>query len=123
MEIGALNTSSFTLSAVLETRVSRVAVEKAPENQVAVARDDQKDAREKAAQARADDLRAIQETRREPNHQIQAGGSIQLDLEEGTPVMKVLDSKDILIYQVPSKGELAVVKAEEAAALRMLVSA
>jgi hypothetical protein len=123
MEIGALNTSNFTLSAVAETRVPRVAVEKAPKNQLAAAREDQKDVLTKAARAQAENLRAAQEAQREQDNQTKAGGSIQLDLEEGAHVMKVLDSKDILIYQVPSKGELAVVKAEEAAARRMLVSA
>ncbi len=123
MEIGALNTSSFTPSAVAETRVPRVALEKAPKDQLALAREDQKDVLTKTAQAQAENLRAAQEVQREQDNQTKTGGSIQLDLEEGTHVMKVLDSKDILIYQVPSKGELALVKAEEVAARRMLVSA
>jgi hypothetical protein len=43
----------------------------------------------------------------------QAGGSIKLDIEEGDRVMKVFDSNDVLIYQLPPKGALMLIKAQE----------
>jgi hypothetical protein len=43
----------------------------------------------------------------------QAGGSIKLDVEDGNRVMKVFDSKDVLIYQLPPKGALMLIKAQE----------
>jgi hypothetical protein len=43
----------------------------------------------------------------------QAGGSIKLDVEDGDRVLKVFDSKDVLIYQLPPKGALMLIKAQE----------
>jgi hypothetical protein len=39
------------------------------------------------------------------------GGSVRLDNEDGTQVIKFMDSKDVLIYQIPPQGTLALVKA------------
>lgn len=44
---------------------------------------------------------------------IATGGSIKLDVEEGNRVLKVFDSKDVLIYQLPPKGALMLIKAQE----------
>jgi hypothetical protein len=43
----------------------------------------------------------------------QSGGSIKLDVEDGNRVMKVFDSKDVLIYQLPPKGALMLIKTQE----------
>jgi uncharacterized FlaG/YvyC family protein len=42
-----------------------------------------------------------------------AGGKIKLDVEDGNRVLQVYDSKDILIYQLPPKGALMLIKAQE----------
>lgn len=44
---------------------------------------------------------------------LEAGGRIKFDVEEGNRVLKVLDSKDVLIYQVPPKGALMLIEAQE----------
>lgn len=44
---------------------------------------------------------------------VAAGGSIKFDVEDGNRVLKVFDSKDILIYQLPPKGALMLIKAQE----------
>jgi uncharacterized FlaG/YvyC family protein len=41
------------------------------------------------------------------------GGKIKLDVEDGNRVLQVYDSKDILIYQLPPKGALMLIKAQE----------
>jgi hypothetical protein len=42
-----------------------------------------------------------------------AGGSIKMDVEDGNRVLQVYDSKDVLIYQLPPKGALMLIKAQE----------
>jgi hypothetical protein len=44
-----------------------------------------------------------------------ATGSIKLDIQDGHHVLKVYDSKDVLIYQLPPKGELTLIKEQERA--------
>jgi hypothetical protein len=44
---------------------------------------------------------------------VASGGSIKLDVEDGNRVLKVFDSKDVLIYQLPPKGALMLIKAQE----------
>lgn len=46
---------------------------------------------------------------------VASGGSIKLDVEDGNRVLKVFDSKDVLIYQLPPKGALMLIKAQESA--------
>jgi hypothetical protein len=36
-----------------------------------------------------------------------------LDVEDGNRVLQVYDSKDVLIYQLPPKGALMLIKAQE----------
>jgi hypothetical protein len=43
------------------------------------------------------------------------GGGIKLDVEDGHRVLKVFDSKDVLIYQLPPKGALMLITAQEQA--------
>lgn len=126
MEISAPTPSSYTFSPASETRAVQVGTEnvrnKGSED-AAIARETSKDTAEPAPLTRADALRAAQEAQREQTIQSNIAGTIQFDEEEGTHIMKVLDSKDVLIYQVPSKGQLTLVKAEEAASRRMLIRA
>lgn len=92
--------------------------------------------RTSAAQARAEQLRArqegqasrerqaLREAQIEETVQAAAGGSIEFEMQETTQVMKVLDSKDVLIYQVPPKGVLTLIKDQkDAAASQLLASA
>jgi hypothetical protein len=125
MEISALAPSSHTFSPASEARAVQVArenVRNKGSEDAAIAQETLKDA-EQAPRTREDTLRAAQEAQREQAIQSNIAGTIQFDEEEGTHIMKVLDSKDVLIYQVPSKGQLSLVKAEEAAARRMLIRA
>ncbi len=71
-----------------------------------------------------------QQTRETQQAQLQqalqagSGGSIQFEFEDSTRIMKVLDSKDVLIYQVPPKGALTLIKnLEGVAAPRVNTSA
>lgn len=41
------------------------------------------------------------------------GGHIEFTDEQGRRVMRVLDSKDVLIYQVPPRGHLTLLQAAE----------
>jgi biotin carboxyl carrier protein len=43
------------------------------------------------------------------------GGVVKLDVEEGKRVLKVFDSKDVLIYQLPPKGSLLLIQSQESA--------
>lgn len=126
MEISAIISPSFAPNPASETRAAQAAAENArnqgKENDT-VARDTSKDAPEQTAQTRADTSPAVRETLSEQAVQRNVAGAIQIEMEEGTRIMKVLDSKDVLIYQVPSKGELALVNAEEAAARRTIARA
>jgi hypothetical protein len=56
-----------------------------------------------------------EETRRTQRQEVPvaSGGSIKLDVEDGDRVLKVFDSKDVLIYQLPPKGALMLIKAQE----------
>jgi hypothetical protein len=65
--------------------------------------------REKQAAAEASEVRRAQQQ----EVVIAAGGSIKLDVEDGNHVLKVFDSKDVLIYQMPPKGALMLIKAQE----------
>ncbi|OYY94058.1 MAG: hypothetical protein B7Y41_08990 [Hydrogenophilales bacterium 28-61-23] len=44
---------------------------------------------------------------------IAADGGIKLDVENGHRVLKVFDSKDVLIYQLPPKGVLQLIESQE----------
>jgi hypothetical protein len=58
---------------------------------------------------------AVEARRTQQDVPIAAGGSIKLDVEDGNSVLKVFDSKDVLIYQLPPKGALMLIKAQESA--------
>jgi hypothetical protein len=126
MEISALAPSGFAPPPTSEARTFQAATEHARgkgSESNAVAPGSLRDNPEQSAPARADALRSTLEDQRKQAEQSNIAGRIQFDMEEGSRVMKVLDSKDVLIYQVPSKGELTLIKAEEAASRRMLVRA
>jgi len=44
---------------------------------------------------------------------VATGGSIKFDIVDGKHVLNVFDSKDVLIYQLPPKGALMLIKAQE----------
>lgn len=125
MEISFNIPPSYPFSPALDTHAPQAAAENARKkgraDNAVVARDTSKNTPEQTAQTQADALRAAREKQSQQSNNI--AGTIQFESEEGSRVMKVLDSKDVLIYQVPSKGELALIKAEEAAARRILASA
>jgi len=50
---------------------------------------------------------------REALVQATAGGGFQFEMEGKIRVMKVLDSKDVLIYQVPPKGKLEIIQSQD----------
>ncbi|KAF0098936.1 MAG: hypothetical protein FD187_2288 [bacterium] len=62
---------------------------------------------------REEALRAAREATRVAAARFHSGGSIEFEQQEGTRVMRVLDSKDVLIYQMPPKGQLMLVRAED----------
>lgn len=91
-------------SSGLKAAEPRNATESQTANNVRTARENQQ-----AAQAR-DAQRAQQQ---EVN--VDVAGSIKLEVDDGNRVLKVFDSKDILIYQLPPKGALMLIKAQESA--------
>lgn len=70
------------------------------------------------AESQRDPLRAVREMARAQEGQTKIAGRIQFEVVDDAKVMKVLDSKDVLIYQVPSKGQLTLIKAQEIAERR-----
>ncbi|TCJ17094.1 hypothetical protein EZJ19_03865 [Parasulfuritortus cantonensis] len=66
--------------------------------------------RQNAARAANDTARTATET------EVARSRGYEFDYEESRRVVKVNDSKGVLIYQVPSKGRLALIEAEDKAA-------
>lgn len=123
MDIGAVSSSSFTPNPAAEARAARVATDKARGAETAVIQPTRGDVSKEPAPTRADVQRASQGSRTAQSSQTASGGSIEFDHDEGTRVMKVLDSKDVLIYQVPPKGELTLIRAAETEAKQAIASA
>ena len=123
MEVGPLTPSSVPALTAAESRGRRAAVERTTAEQPPAAREPRREVVEQALADRREALRASQEARREQTLQAASGGSIQFEHEDGTRIMKVMDSKDVLIYQVPPKGELMLIRAEEAADRRAPIKA
>jgi hypothetical protein len=123
MEVGTLTPYSVSALPAAASRGRHAAVEKTAAEATPVAREPRREVVEQALADRREALRAGQEARREQALQAASGGSIQFEQAEGTRIMKVLDSKDVLIYQVPPKGELMLVRAEEAADRRAPIKA
>jgi hypothetical protein len=80
-------------------------------------------AAERSLATRRESQRASQQALQAQAIEAASGGSIEFEQDEQTRIMKVLDSKDVLIYQVPPKGRLMLIKAEEAAATQALADA
>lgn len=70
-----------------------------------------KSERDRPATSPADET----QTTRQPAQITSSGGSIKMDVEDGNRVLQVFDSKDVLIYQLPPKGALMLIKAQESA--------
>lgn len=47
-------------------------------------------------------------------------GNVEFDMENGQRVTKVFDNKNILIYQIPGKGTLQLIEAQESAQQRQV---
>lgn len=94
-------------------------VETATSNNDRTQRQDQTDPRREAERlAREGDAArraAATESARAPG--------FKFEYEDTTRVMKVQDSKSVLIYQVPTKGQLALLEAAERATARIQVTA
>ncbi len=97
-----------------ETRAAEEAASPRARGNVATER-----AAEPVAEARAADvvkeIEAAREAREERERLVNAtaGGSFQFEMEGRTRVMKVLDSRDVLIYQVPPQGVLELIEARD----------
>lgn len=65
--------------------------------------------RQNASDTKLDEARQLER----PQVAIDPGGSIKMDVEDGDRVLRVFDSKDVLIYQLPPKGALMLIKAQE----------
>lgn len=121
MEIGALSSSPAT------RHYSRAAADGAAEQVKQLSRNatdagrSQSEARKAAAEASSNKTvdtppREVRESRDVQKANASAAGAIPRILFKdsgGTRVMEVYDSKDILIYQVPSKGLLALIHNQE----------
>lgn len=118
MEIGGLPSSSvYTPPQVPAKRPVRAAVTEAGSpgaEQLFVARDPRSDRQAPAELARP------AEVQRDRNLRATPADSIQIGNEEGARIMKVHDMKEYLIYQVPAKGQLMLVQADERAAARQV---
>lgn len=78
-----------------------------------------------SAQVNANKDRQLQEARKkDPAAEITShpGYTFETD-SQNRRIMKVSDNKGVLIYQVPSKGELALVEAQDASKQRLALTA
>jgi hypothetical protein len=123
MEITALTAPNAALAATAEARAPRAVSERATEDTSVTTRASRREAAERSLAARRESQRASQEALQAQAIEAASGGSIEFEQDEHTRIMKVLDSKDVLIYQVPPKGRLMLIKAEEAAATQALADA
>jgi len=123
MEITALTSPNAALTAAVETRAPRVVSERVAEDSSVTTRSSRREAAERSLAARRESQRASQEALQAQAIEAASGGSIEFEQDEQTRIMKVLDSKDVLIYQVPPKGRLMLIKAEEAAATQAIADA
>lgn len=127
MEIGATSlNSSFLPAQFAEARAARsFAREISGSQETAINKnrksEDKPTESQTTGSTRADEVerqRLAQAKEAEPAQKTQAanvGGAVKLDVEEGHRVLKVFDSKDILIYQLPPKGALQLIKSQESA--------
>ncbi len=133
MEIGATSSSGYLPPALAEPRFPREAVQKpvAPEAGAAAGKDRKEQISTQPAlqreiaqfQARvavdvrdeSDGVQTESASGSAPQKEIAIanGGGIKMDVEEGHRVLKVFDSKDVLIYQLPPKGALMLITAQE----------
>ncbi len=123
MEIGSLNSASY---APLKAAEPRAAADRPRAEDALQARQARRDALAAANREETRNAREADEVQSRPAAQpveAPSGGDILFEDDQGTRVMKVLDSKDVLIYQVPPKGELTLIRAAEAEAQRALAQA
>jgi hypothetical protein len=58
------------------------------------------------------------EARKDPTGETASQSGIQFEYQDQRQVMKLYNSKGVLIYQVPSEGRLTLIEADDAAASR-----
>jgi hypothetical protein len=92
-------------------------IETATSNNDRTQRQDQSDPRRESERLARDAAVA----RQAKAESVRAPG-FKFDYEDTTRVMKVQDSKAVLIYQVPTKGQLAILEAAERIASRIQVT-
>lgn len=75
------------------------------------------DARSRPKETPLEAERAREETarRRDPAAETSRSPGFVFEFQDSRQVMKVHNAKGVLIYQVPSKGQLAIIEAEESA--------
>ncbi len=134
MEIGATSSTGYIPLQLAEPRVARNVP---PESRVAVDKNREDERQRQALPSNTDkpaetgkspDTQVARAARseRESQEAVKAGeaqraqevavagaGSIKMDVEDGDRVLKVFDSKEVLIYQLPPKGALMLIKAQE----------
>jgi hypothetical protein len=82
-------------------------------------------ARRAQSEIQREGQRPVRESERMAQPQAQASviGRIEFVVVDDAKVMRVLDSKEVLIYQMPSKGQLTLLRAAENAEKRAEVMA
>lgn len=126
MEVASISAASYSPVQVSSLQQGAVAAQRrvTPQQNESVAsntaqRQDQADPRREAERlAREGDAvrrAAAAESARAPG--------FKFEYEDTARVMKVQDSKSVLIYQVPTKGQLALLEAADRAAARIQVTA
>lgn len=134
MEIGAASPSTYQPPQIADTRSARNALREisgTQANTVPVRQEERSGQAanvenlnsrrtEQANQSRvAANKQSERESRAESKEETSQGtqpvaaGHIKLDVEDGNRVLQVFDSKDVLIYQMPPKGTLMLIKAQE----------
>jgi len=132
MEIGAVSSSSFFPAQFTETRAARpltrdfsLGTQETTVSPDRNSRDSDRFTDAQVNQSRRTELESRQaaeakEAERDRAERLSTeasniGGVVKLDLEEGKRVLKVFDSKDVLIYQLPPKGALLLIQSQESA--------
>lgn len=118
MEIGALS-SSLSASHIPQVKVADDAaarVRQAARSTTEVTRKQDgpsETARHINAEATRPEARETRDTQKTDTASSNSSPRIQFSDAEGTRVMEVYDSKNILIYQVPPKGMLTLIQSQE----------
>lgn len=118
MEIGGIPSfSAYTPPQASDARAPKATAQESRNEgavQAALARAPRSDKRDTAERTKPVEVQRVQSI------QTATLDSIQIGIEDGKRVMKVRDTKEYQIYQVPAKGELMLIQADERAAARQV---